>query len=144
MQKFSLCKVNTVIVLFGTPSIHPMTLQPIFGLGLLSWGSVTAVFLWCGVVSPTPNPQPGGPGLHIYDPCRQGGPAIPPGTGKLGYLGGTTPRTHYCGPPRGFLEHHWTEIKKNIKIVKYTKLNDISEFYIHNKTWHILDTQSLL
>jgi hypothetical protein len=38
-------------------------------------------FLWCGVVSPTPNPQPGGPGLHIYDPWRQGSPAIPLGTG---------------------------------------------------------------
>jgi hypothetical protein len=70
-----------------------MALQPISDLGLLyflppcnllrgfSWGSVTAVFLWCGVVSPTPNPQSGGPGLCIYDPWRQGGPAIPPGTG---------------------------------------------------------------
>jgi hypothetical protein len=26
------------------------------------------------------NPQPGGPGLHIYIPWRQGGPVIPPGT----------------------------------------------------------------
>jgi hypothetical protein len=34
-----------------------------------------------GVVSSTPNPQPGGPGLRIYVPWRQGGPAIPPGTG---------------------------------------------------------------
>jgi hypothetical protein len=30
--------------------------------------------------SPTPNPQPGGPGLHIYIPWRLGGPVIPPGT----------------------------------------------------------------
>jgi hypothetical protein len=58
-------------------------------------------FLWCGVVSPTPNPQPGRPGLRIYDPRRQGGPAIPPGTGWLGCLGGATPRTHYFGPLRG-------------------------------------------
>jgi hypothetical protein len=36
-------------------------------------------FLWCEVVSPTPNPQPGGPGPRMYDPQRQGGPAIPPG-----------------------------------------------------------------
>jgi hypothetical protein len=56
-------------------------------------------FLWCGVVSPTPNPQPGGPDLRIYHPRRQGGPAIPPGTG---YLGGATPRTHYCGPLKGY------------------------------------------
>jgi hypothetical protein len=27
------------------------------------------------------NPQPGGPGLHIYIPWRLGGPVIPPGTG---------------------------------------------------------------
>jgi hypothetical protein len=37
-------------------------------------------FLWCGVVSPTPNPQTGGLGLCIYDPRRQSGPVIPPGT----------------------------------------------------------------
>jgi hypothetical protein len=41
------------------------------GLGLLAWGSVTAFFLLCGVVSPTPNPQPGGPGLRIDDPRRR-------------------------------------------------------------------------
>jgi hypothetical protein len=33
------------------------------------------------IVSPAPNPQPGGPGLRIYDLRRQGGPAVPPGTG---------------------------------------------------------------
>jgi hypothetical protein len=32
------------------------------------------------IVSPAPNPQPGGPGLRIYDPRRQGGPAIYPQT----------------------------------------------------------------
>jgi hypothetical protein len=37
--------------------------------------------LFTGLVfSPAPYPQPGGPGLHMYDPQRQGGPAIPPGT----------------------------------------------------------------
>jgi hypothetical protein len=75
-----------------------MALQPIEGLGLLYWGSVTAYFYGVGLLAPTPNPQPGGLGLRIYDPRRQGGPAIPPGTG---YLGGATPRTHYCGPLRG-------------------------------------------
>jgi hypothetical protein len=33
------------------------------------------------IVSPAPNPQPGGPGVRIYDLRRQGGPAVPPGTG---------------------------------------------------------------
>jgi hypothetical protein len=42
------------------------------------WDFVTITFLQGWVVSPTPNPQPGGPGLRIYDPRRQGGPAIPP------------------------------------------------------------------
>jgi hypothetical protein len=45
------------------------------------WGFVTITFLRDCIVSPAPNPQPGGPGLRIYDPRRQGGPAIPPGTG---------------------------------------------------------------
>ena len=30
-----------------------------------------------------PNPQPGGLGFHIYEPWRQGGPAIPQGTGWI-------------------------------------------------------------
>jgi hypothetical protein len=43
-------------------------------------GFLTVDFFLGGVVSPTPNPQPGGPGLHIYIPRRLGGPVIPPGT----------------------------------------------------------------
>jgi hypothetical protein len=38
-------------------------------------------FLKGGAVNPMPTPQPGGPGLRICDPRRQGDPAIPPGTG---------------------------------------------------------------
>jgi hypothetical protein len=38
-------------------------------------------FLQGGVVRPMPNPHPGGPGLCIYIPQRQGGPVIPLGTG---------------------------------------------------------------
>jgi hypothetical protein len=38
-------------------------------------------FLQGRVVSPTPDPHPGLPGLCIYIPQRQGGPVIPPGTG---------------------------------------------------------------
>jgi hypothetical protein len=44
-------------------------------------GFLSVDFLQGGVVSPTPNLQPGGPGLHIYIPWRLGGPVIiPPGT----------------------------------------------------------------
>jgi hypothetical protein len=38
------------------------------------------------VFSFKPSPQPGGPGLHIYKPRRQGGPVIPPGTGSPFWL----------------------------------------------------------
>jgi hypothetical protein len=34
-----------------------------------------------GAVNSMPNPQPGGPDLHICDLWRQGDPAIPTGTG---------------------------------------------------------------
>jgi hypothetical protein len=45
------------------------------------WGLLTITFLRGWIVSAAPTPQPGRPGLHIYDPRRQSGPAIPPGTG---------------------------------------------------------------
>jgi hypothetical protein len=62
--------------------------QPSLGLGLLHKirlnfleASQQFSFLQARVVSPTPNPHPGGPSLCIYIPQRQGGPVIPPGTG---------------------------------------------------------------
>jgi hypothetical protein len=55
-------------IYYSSPSIHPMTLQPISGIGLLFLRFRNSDFLWCGVVSPTPNPQPGAPDLRIYDP----------------------------------------------------------------------------
>jgi hypothetical protein len=58
-----------------------MALQPKLGSGSLFWGFVTVTFLQGCFVSPAPNPQPGRPGLRIYDLRRQGGPAIPPVTG---------------------------------------------------------------
>jgi hypothetical protein len=58
---------------------HHMALQPNSGPGLPFWGFVTT-FLRGWIVTPAPNPQPGGPGLRIYDPQGQGVPAIPPGT----------------------------------------------------------------
>jgi len=36
-------------------------------------GGFSTIFLQGRVVSPTPNPHPGGPGLCIYIPQRQGG-----------------------------------------------------------------------
>jgi hypothetical protein len=59
---------------------HHMALQPNTDPSLPLWGFVTETFLQGWIVSPAPNPQPGAPGLRIYDPRRQGGPAIPPGT----------------------------------------------------------------
>jgi hypothetical protein len=60
--------------------------QPSLGLGLhrirLNFleASQQFSFLQGRVVSPTPNPHPGGPDLCIYIPQRQGGPVIPLGT----------------------------------------------------------------
>jgi hypothetical protein len=54
--------------------------QPSLGLGLLHKirlnfleASQQFSFLKGRIVSPTPNPHPGGPGLCIYIPQRQGG-----------------------------------------------------------------------
>jgi hypothetical protein len=55
-----------------------MALQPNSGPGLPFSGFLTITFLQGWIVSPGPNLQPGGPGLRIYDPRRQGGPAIHP------------------------------------------------------------------
>jgi hypothetical protein len=60
---------------------HHMALQPNSGPGLPFWAFLTITFLLAWIVSPAPNPQPGGLDLRIYDPRGQGGPAIPPGTG---------------------------------------------------------------
>jgi hypothetical protein len=58
-----------------------MALQPKSGPGLPFWVFATITFIRDWIVSPAPNSQPGGPGLRIYVPQRQGGPAMPPGTG---------------------------------------------------------------
>jgi hypothetical protein len=58
-----------------------MAIQPNLGPGLPFCGFVTITVSQGWIVSPAPNPQPGGPGLCIYDPRGQGGPATPPGTG---------------------------------------------------------------
>jgi hypothetical protein len=47
-----------------------MALQLNTDPGLPCWGFVTITFLQGWIVSPAPNPQPGGPGLSIYDPWR--------------------------------------------------------------------------
>jgi hypothetical protein len=45
-----------------------MALQPKSGPGLPFWGFLTITFLQGWIVSPAPNPQPGGPSLRICDP----------------------------------------------------------------------------
>jgi hypothetical protein len=47
---------------------HHIALQPKSGPGLPFWGFVTITFLRGWIVSPAPNPQPGVPGLCVYDP----------------------------------------------------------------------------
>jgi hypothetical protein len=58
-----------------------MAVQPNSGPGLPFWGIVTIAFLQYWIVSPGPNPQPGGPGLRMYDPWRHSDPAIPQALG---------------------------------------------------------------
>jgi hypothetical protein len=57
----------------------PYEPQPSLSL-FTSRNFLTTGFLWGGAVNPTTNPQPGGKGLLICNPWRQGDPAIPPGT----------------------------------------------------------------
>jgi hypothetical protein len=62
------------------------------------------------------NSQPGGSGLHIYIPCRLGGPVIPPGTEYqfkspfttfMGYSGTILFPGHHTGNPHhGFMQNH--------------------------------------
>jgi hypothetical protein len=47
---------------------HHMALQPNSGPGLPLWGFVTITFLQGWIVSPAPNPQPGGAGLVFMTP----------------------------------------------------------------------------
>jgi hypothetical protein len=58
-----------------------MTLRLKSGPGLPFWSFATITFLQGWIVSTAPNPQSGGPGLRIYGPRREGGPAIPPDAG---------------------------------------------------------------
>jgi hypothetical protein len=57
---------------------HHVAVQPKLGLGLPCWGFVTITFLQGCIVSPAPKPQPGGPGLRIYDPLETGWPSCTP------------------------------------------------------------------
>jgi hypothetical protein len=52
---------------------HHMSLQLNTDPGFPCWGFVTITFLQGWIVSPAPNPQPGEPGLSIYDPREQTG-----------------------------------------------------------------------
>jgi hypothetical protein len=72
-----LSAITEIYNMFLLLSLAP---QPSLGLGLLQKIQVNFLeasqqvsFLQGRVVSPTPNPHPGGPGLCIYIPQRQGG-----------------------------------------------------------------------
>ena len=59
----------------------------------------TVVFIKDEVVSLMANPNPGGPGLRVYVPQRQGSWIIPlPATRQLRHLGIATFHTHLRGP----------------------------------------------
>jgi hypothetical protein len=55
-------------------------------------------FLWCWVVSPTPNPQPVGPGLRVYDPRDRVAQLYPRALGSSGTLGVPLPVPTIVGP----------------------------------------------
>jgi hypothetical protein len=55
---------------------HEETKCSYWGRAHNSW----LLLLLLGLLVLCSNPQPGGPGLHIYIPWRLGGPVIPPGT----------------------------------------------------------------
>jgi hypothetical protein len=94
---------------------HHMALQPNSGPGLPLWGLVTITFSQAWIVSPGPNSQPGGPGLNIYDPRRQGGPATPQALG-----------THFSR----LLRHAWVTVglffNPSFKTTKKVILSEIS------------------
>jgi hypothetical protein len=71
---------NVALLLLLLLLLLSLASQPSLGLGLLLKiqlnfleASQRFSFLQGKVVSPTPNPHPGGPGLCIYIPQRQGG-----------------------------------------------------------------------
>jgi hypothetical protein len=77
---------NTASQYGGPLVLLSLAPQPSLGHGLLHKiglnfleASQQFSFLQDRVVSPTPNPHPGGSGLYIYIPQRQGGPVIPLG-----------------------------------------------------------------
>jgi hypothetical protein len=71
-QKCMQVNRRNIIIIFGMTARY----VPQSSLHFLTTG-----FLWGGAVNPTPNSQPGGPGLHTFDPRKQDDPTIPPGTG---------------------------------------------------------------
>jgi hypothetical protein len=68
---FDGCRIMVSSFLGSTAQLRPWPppQNPAEFLG----GFATIFFLQGSVVSPTPNPHPGGPGLCIYTPQRQGG-----------------------------------------------------------------------
>jgi hypothetical protein len=102
---------------------------------LASWGSVTAVFLWCGVVSPAPNLEhqvsvfmtPGDRVAQLY----------PRALGSSG-TSGTTPRTHYCVPLRGNVNGYPEIIPCHISWMDILRLSLLYiALYYHCEMWFV-------
>jgi hypothetical protein len=71
-EKFTMKSFIICVFPFSGPTVHVGPWPPLLRFRNSS-------FLWCGVVSPTPNPQPGGPCLRINDPPETGWPSYTPG-----------------------------------------------------------------
>jgi hypothetical protein len=71
------------------------------------------LFKETGFLAPCSNPEPGGPGLHIYIPWRLVGPVIPPGT-EYPFYSPFTICMGYSGTIF-FPDHHTKNFKDTVK-----------------------------
>jgi hypothetical protein len=72
MRSFITCMLHQILIFFFLPWLHSLGLVHKIRLNFLE-ASQEFSFLQGRIVSPTPNLHPGGPGLCIYIPQRQGG-----------------------------------------------------------------------
>jgi hypothetical protein len=77
-SRFYLGAVRFIIICGVTAFYEP---QPSLEVKAAGLDFLTTGFLQGGAVNPTPNPQPGGPGVRICDPPEKDDPDVPPGTG---------------------------------------------------------------
>jgi hypothetical protein len=72
--------LSDIIIIGMTAVYKPQPFLEVKAAGYFFFDFLTTGFLQGRAVNPTPNSQPGGPGIRICDPRRQDDPAIPPGT----------------------------------------------------------------